>query len=183
MGKVGEWLGVIVGGTFYIGIMIFMLLSLPFSVIALMRWFEFSWWGALLLLVGLNFIPIAGWIAYVILAMAGCYFFVTDGFSFERASTPPQFTSISRAEPRSFRCQHQSLPEFTLGEKSNPTNEQVEQLCQCIWNKLGSWEKRVATSLSKNENPTGPLPSPELNVLAFGPRFNEAVTKCGGYNL
>jgi hypothetical protein len=89
----------------------------------------------------------------------------------------------ANAEARSFKCQRQPLPEFTLGEKSNPTTEQVEQLCQCIWDKLGSWEKRVATSLSKNENPTGPLPSPELNVRAFMPRFNEALTKCGGYDL
>jgi hypothetical protein len=65
------------------------------------------------------------------------------------------------------RTAQQSLPEFTLGEKSNPTDEQVDQLCQCIWNKLGSWEKRVADALSKGDQPTEPLPSPDLNVRAF----------------
>ena len=65
MGKIGEWLGLVVGGKFYIGI-IFMLLCLPFSVITLMRWFEFSWWGAL----SLSMVLAAS------LALAGCYFFV-----------------------------------------------------------------------------------------------------------
>lgn len=87
------------------------------------------------------------------------------------------------AEPRSFRCQHQTLPEFTLGERSNPTSKQIEELCQCIWDRLGSWEKRVASSLSKGEQPTEPLPSPDLNVRAFIPRFNHALTACGGYDL
>ena len=92
-------------------------------------------------------------------------------------------SGTTSAEPRSFRCQHQTLPEFTLGETSNPTDERVEQLCQCIWEKLGSWEKRVAASLSKGENPAEPLPSPELNIRAFMPRFNKALTSCGGYDL
>ena len=88
------------------------------------------------------------------------------------------------AEPRSFRCQHQTLPEFTLGEKSNPTGEQVEQLCQCIWEKLGTWEKTVATSLSGGKRPKEPLPSPDQNELrTFITRFNEALTQCGGYDL
>ena len=88
------------------------------------------------------------------------------------------------AEPRNFRCQHQTLPEFTLGEKSNPTDEQVEKLCQCIWDKLGTWEKTVATSLSKGQSPTEPLPSPDQNeVRTFISRFNEALTRCGGYDL
>ena len=52
-----------------------------------------------------------------------------------------QPTDTTSAEPRNFRCQHQTLPEFTLREKSNPTDEQVEQLCQCVWDKLGTWEK------------------------------------------
>jgi hypothetical protein len=95
MARLLEWLGVVVGGAFYIGLMFFMLLSLPFSVLALMRWFDFSWWGALLLLVGLNFIPFAGWIAYVILTIVGCYFFVSEGFSFQRASTAPQVSAVS----------------------------------------------------------------------------------------
>jgi hypothetical protein len=92
------------------------------------------------------------------------------------------YSLAATAEPRSFRCQ-QPLPEFTLGEKSNPTDEQVTRLCQCIWDNLGTWEKRVAVALSKNESPTEPLPSPELNKYAFINRFGEAYTKCGGYDF
>jgi len=86
------------------------------------------------------------------------------------------------SEPRSFRCE-QPLPEFTLGETSNPTDEELARLCQCIWDRLGSWEKRVATALSKGEQPTEPLPSPDMNVRAFLPRFNASLTACGGYDL
>jgi len=39
-----------------------MLFSLPFAVIALMRWFGFSWWGALIPLVPINLIPFVAWI-------------------------------------------------------------------------------------------------------------------------
>ena len=91
--------------------------------------------------------------------------------------------TAAKAEPRSFICQEQPLPEFTLGETSNPTDEQLARLCLCIWDRLGSWEKRVATSLSKGEEPTEPLPSPDLNVRALIPRFNAALTACGGYDL
>ena len=70
------------------------------------------------------------------------------------------------AEPRNFRCQHQTLPEFTLREKSNPTDEQVEKLCQCIRDKLGTWEKTVATSLSKGQSPTEPRQAPTKTKFA-----------------
>ena len=88
IGKLLEWLGMVIGGSVWLVITIFMFLSLPFSMIALMRWFDFSIWGALLVGLVINVIPFIGWIAYAVLAVAGCYFFIVSGFSFEKAATP-----------------------------------------------------------------------------------------------
>ncbi len=50
--------------------------------------------------------------------------------------------SSSWAEPMSIRCP-QPLPEFILGEKSNPSQQQIKSLCQCIWDRfpLNGWER------------------------------------------
>ena len=66
MGNLLRSLGALVGSVLTVGgmfwISIFMLFSLPFAVIALMRWFGFSWWGALIPLVPINLIPFVAWI-------------------------------------------------------------------------------------------------------------------------
>ena len=82
------------------------------------------------------------------------------------------------AQPRSFRCP-QPLPEFTLGEKSNPSKTQVQQLCACIWNKLpdGGWEREAAILISQGKDPGF------LKRNGFISRFGEALEVCGGYKL
>jgi hypothetical protein len=65
-----------------------MVLSLPFNVITLMRWMGWEWWTALLATVFIGLIPIVGQLAYVIFAIAGAYFFVNAGFSWQRAVHP-----------------------------------------------------------------------------------------------
>jgi hypothetical protein len=56
-----KWLGnliaMIFGSALYLGMMILMVLSLPFNVIALMRWMGWEWWSALLAAGLLNLIP------------------------------------------------------------------------------------------------------------------------------
>lgn len=80
--------------------------------------------------------------------------------------------------PRSFKCSKEPLPEFTLGESSNPSDADVAKLCACIWSKLpdGGWEREVSAKIRKGEDPG-------WRGRAFGPRFGAALEGCGGKKL
>lgn len=39
------------------------------------------------------------------------------------------------SDPKSFQCK-QPLPGFTLGETSNPSKSELDQLCSCVWSKF-----------------------------------------------
>jgi hypothetical protein len=79
---------------------------------------------------------------------------------------------------RSFKCSKEPLPEFTLGEHSNPSNAQVEQLCACIWSKFpeGGWERRTSAKISAGEDPG-------WRGRALPSRFGAALKACGGDKL
>ena len=71
------------------------------------------------------------------------------------------------------------LPVFTLGEHSNPTKDQEATLCACIWEHLGSWERRTSKKMTQGKDG-------EISWLyrtAFPPRLGKAIAKCGGMNL
>jgi hypothetical protein len=71
------------------------------------------------------------------------------------------------------------LPVFTLGEKSNPTREQQAVLCACIWQNLGSWERRVSEKIAQGKESE----VSEMHIRAFPSRFGSAIEKCGGMKL
>lgn len=77
-----------------------------------------------------------------------------------------------------FKCEYRPLPEFTLDEKVSLSKSELEALCTCLWNKLGSWEKRVAEAIHRGEQPTEPLPTPALNMRAFTSSFGVAIQGC-----
>ena len=70
------------------------------------------------------------------------------------------------------------LPKFTLGEKSNPSNKEVKNLCTCIWTSFpsGGWEQKTSEKIRAGLNPG-------QSGVEFIPRFGEALKKCGGYKL
>ena len=70
--------GVTIGGVFFL----FSLLAVPLSVVTLMRWFQLSWWAALLGVFALTLIPFAGRYAYVGLSLIGAWYWIDAGFSF-----------------------------------------------------------------------------------------------------
>lgn len=71
------------------------------------------------------------------------------------------------------------LPVFTLGENSNPTKEQQAALCACIWQDLGSGDRKISEKIVQgNESEVS-----EMQMRAFSTRFGAAVEKCGGMNL
>jgi hypothetical protein len=84
----------------------------------------------------------------------------------------------SAVEPYVVRCK-EPLPEFTLGEKSNPTKEQVATLCACIWDNLGSWERRASEQIAAGKGSEVSW----LHRRALPSRFGGAVEKCGGMKL
>lgn len=92
-------------------------------------------------------------------------------------SSEPE-TQVQAGSPFVVRCSI-PIPEFTLGSTSSPSKDQVSQLCTCIWDNLGSWERDVAQAASENrENEIS-----ELHLRAFPSRFGEALRQCGGMNL
>jgi hypothetical protein len=80
--------------------------------------------------------------------------------------------------PMVIKCET-PLPEFTLGPNSSPSAAEVTRLCTCIWDKLGTWEKRTAQALSENRE----AEIPKIDALAFPGRFGSALRGCGGMSL
>lgn len=89
-----------------------------------------------------------------------------------------QLTPIQEMEPFVVRC-HEPLPEFSLGEDSNPNETQVAELCACIWDNLGNWERRAAQAISEGRESDVSA----LNMRALPSRFGTAVKRCGGMDL
>jgi hypothetical protein len=134
MGKISEWLGGLFATTLGLAIMVFTFLSLPFSIVAMMRWFDFPWWGALLAAMVLPAIPIIGWIAYAVLAIAGCYFFIAEGYSFQRASTSPtEVSSTSTPAQVAFKksCLDNRAAFPDAAAKRGWSVNQYEDFCEC----------------------------------------------------
>jgi len=84
----------------------------------------------------------------------------------------------SSAKPYEVRCK-EPLPVFTLGEKSNPTKAQEAALCTCIWENLGSWERRASEKIAAGKEDEVSW----MHKRAFPARFGAAVEKCGGMKL
>jgi hypothetical protein len=70
------------------------------------------------------------------------------------------------------------LPIFTLSEKSDPTNLQVQKLCTCIWNNFpeNGWEHNTSKSIRNRQDPG-------WRGRAFISRFSGVSKDCGGYIL
>jgi len=89
---------------------------------------------------------------------------------------PP--AAVSAQFPFTVNCPN-DLPEFTLGYDSNPTKDQVNSLCSCIWNDLTEDNKKTSILFS-----SGNLDKVEANKFKeFTANFNNSVTKCGGNKL
>lgn len=85
---------------------------------------------------------------------------------------------VSQGSKYEARCK-EPIPVFTLGEKSNPTKEQENALCTCVWDNLKGWEREVSKKLAEGKQSE----VSEMHMRAFPPRFGGAIEKCGGMNL
>jgi len=76
-----------------------------------------------------------------------------------------------------FSCKH-PLPEFTLGPYSNPSEKELDTLCQCIWQELPAPAKDFAKAISD-----GSISSPsDATFGAFTANFSLAIRRCDGMN-
>lgn len=70
-----------------------MLFSLPLNVIALMHFYGWEWWSALIAAILMNCIPFIGQLAYLVFAIIGAYFLLQAGFDWRKAvaATPETY--------------------------------------------------------------------------------------------
>jgi hypothetical protein len=71
-----------IGLTLGWALLAFSILAIPLSVVTLQRWFQLSWWLALIGVFVVTLIPYAGRFAYLGLALIGAWYVVDAGFSF-----------------------------------------------------------------------------------------------------
>jgi hypothetical protein len=86
------------------------LFSVPLSVITVIRFTGWDWWGALIAVVVGGMIPIVGWIAYVIATLLGVYYIVDADFEW-RVAVRPESANIAPSDP--------SAQLFTISERIN----------------------------------------------------------------
>ena len=87
-------------------------------------------------------------------------------------------SSPSGGKPYEVHCV-EPIPVFTLGEKSNPTKAEEAALCACIWQNLGSWERKTSEKFAQGKESEVSA----MHKRAFPSRFGSAVEKCGGMKL
>ena len=120
----------------------------------------------------------------VILANIAFFYFAFPDTIFGRAATWVisfvQQEGATHSEPlnRTFICQ-EPLPEFTLGPKSNPSDQQITDLCKCVWENLPDAAREFATLVSHSTNSQ----TSEASINLFVQNFGVALDKCGGNDL
>jgi len=99
---------------------------------------------------------------------------------FTFTSTSNKRSSNTSQHPlATIQCKNTSIPHFTLDYDANPSPEESEQLCTCIWDSLIGWEKEVAlklTSDKKDEIST-------IHMAGFPAIFGKRISECGGGEL
>jgi hypothetical protein len=83
-------LGAIAAGltrsAFGILLLLIAVLAIPLNVAALMRLFDWHWWLALPAAICFIFIPILGWLAFVVFALFGGFYLAGAGFDWQEAT-------------------------------------------------------------------------------------------------
>ena len=88
----------------------------------------------------------------------------------DQASTYPPFK---------VQCKNTSIPSFSLNYDSNPSEDEVEKLCTCIWDKFVPWEKETAVKLTSGEENT----ISAVHMVGFPAIFGKRISECGGDKL
>ncbi len=77
------------------------------------------------------------------------------------------------------KCKNTAIPNFTLNYDANPSEEEVVELCNCVWNKLVGWEKDTAIKLTSGEKDK----ISTVHMAGFPAIFGKRISECGGEAL
>ena len=93
-------------------------------------------------------------------------------------SQRPNEGPVAGAKPFEVKCS-EPVPEFTLGEKSNPSAAKVAELCSCVWKSLQGWERETSIKIKAGKESEVSA----LNMRAFPARFGDRLKECGAMSL
>lgn len=112
LGKLRVFFGTVLGTMIVITVSAISLFSLPLTVIAIMRWYHFEWWSALIIAIFLGAIPFLGWVAYIITTIAGAYYFYDANFDVHRAINASLYQSTETSNADFENIKKLAAPEF-----------------------------------------------------------------------
>ena len=164
--KIIEVFGGALAGTFGLAIAALFLMSVPLSILYVIRITEWDWWWALLLIVVAQGVPGIGQIGIIVAAVMGAYHFVSEDFSWERAAYPERIETynVSELSPEEFKRYKEQLviPGIESSCKNwaeenagfdNRINQKVSSYCECYAERLGgSLSKAEAIESEKRGN-------------------------------
>ncbi len=77
------------------------------------------------------------------------------------------------------KCKNTTIPHFTLDYDANPSEEEINKLCSCIWDKLVGWEKETVIQLTNGKK--GEISA--VHMAGFPVIFGKRISECGGEKL
>ncbi len=93
------------------------------------------------------------------------------------SSNPENYPSDWK--PREFQCKNLDyIPDFSLGHYSDPNDDEIEELCECIDENIkNGWVRPTGRKLKKGEEFTSTLVARGL-IKAFSARLGEKIMLC-----
>ena len=80
--------------------------------------------------------------------------------------------------PKQFTCER-PLPPFTLGQSSDPSQSELNILCECVWSRLSASQRLTAAAIQQGKENSIPPEQLQSFVSAFG----QAMHACGAMRL
>jgi len=83
-----------------------------------------------------------------------------------------------------FKCE-QKLPEFTLGPYSDPSQKELNTLCECVWGHMGGWARETSIAIVEGRAMVEGRSKKTSEMLkqVFPSRFGGLMQACGAGKL
>ncbi|WP_309496881.1 hypothetical protein [Sulfurovum sp.] len=98
---------------------------------------------------------------------------------FTFTSTEKKHTNSSTHPLVTVKCKNTAIPHFTLDYDANPSEEEIDELCSCIWDKLVGWEKETVIQLTSGKEDE----ISAVHMAGFPVIFGKRISECGGEQL
>ena len=90
-----------------------------------------------------------------------------------------QHTNSSTHPLVTVKCKNSSIPHFTLDYDADPSEKELDQLCSCIWDTLGGWERETVIKLTSGKEDE----ISAVHMAGFPAIFGKRISECGGEQL